>query len=318
MSRNYDSGSRNMNIAGGFLLNRDRKRGNISYATEAAYSIEWNCFSEWCAIRGIKKMENVTFNFVQMYGIEQADMIDAEEISIGTAHNKVCAVNTVMRLATHQLPAKERWRSVSATKDCGIPKRSAIRQIPPTALDRAIYENALSTVIEKFGKKGRAIVELCREWGLRSKEASLLDVQNAAAEASDRGWITISKGTKGGLVRSIQLQTREQAAALVQAAEAQGDDLAVMPINENWKQWREGKLRAIRETIQENTFGDGLHDLRASYACERYQMITKNAAPCTGSKILNKAIDKVAREQISNELGHSRIDVVARYVGGRK
>lgn len=318
MSRNYGSGSRNMNVAGNLLLGKDRKSGNISYSTMAAYSIAWNCFCKWCAIREVKKMENVSFSLVKMYGNEQADMVDADEIVAGTAQNKICAINTVMHRATHKLPQNERWITVSATDDCGIPMRNGIRHEAPIALDRSTYEKALAIVAKKFGAKGRAIVELCREWGLRSKEASLLDAKKAVAEAENRGWITITKGTKGGLVRSIQLTTLEQTVALVHAAAAQGNDLAVMPINENWKQWREGGLRAIRETVQENTLGDGLHDLRSSYACQRYQMITGNAAPCTGYKILDKTIDKIAREQISTELGHTRIDIMARYIGGRK
>lgn len=64
----------------------------------------------------------------------------------------------------------------------------------------------------------------------------------------------------------------------------------------------------------------GFHELRAACACERYEQITRQRAPINGQKCrkVNRILDRDARRQISYELGHGRIDVVAAYVGGRK
>jgi len=85
-----------------------------------------------------------------------------------------------------------------------------------------------------------------------------------------------------------------------------------MPPDLNWKQWRQGELRTVREAV------GGLHELRSAYACERYEAITGHAAPCAGGQILDKDVDYGARLVISEELGHGRTDVVSEYVGGRK
>lgn len=63
----------------------------------------------------------------------------------------------------------------------------------------------------------------------------------------------------------------------------------------------------------------GFHELRAAYACERYEQIIKHPAPINGGQCcqVDRNLDLEARRQISYELGHGRIDVVAAYIGGR-
>ena len=160
-------------------------------------------------------------------------------------------------------------------------------------------------------------MELARELGLRSKEASLLDARAALAEAQQRGALTISDGTKGGREREVPITNQGQREALDRAAQAQGDARAVIPADQNWKTWREGELRDARELVQEHT-GGGLHDLRAAHACERYEQLTGHAAPCAGGEIADKARDEAARLAVAEELGHGRAEVVAEYVGSRR
>jgi len=63
----------------------------------------------------------------------------------------------------------------------------------------------------------------------------------------------------------------------------------------------------------------GFHDLRAAYACERYEYITQYSAPINGGECcqVDRYLDREARRQISYGLKHGRIDVVAAYIGGR-
>ena len=165
------------------------------------------------------------------------------------------------------------------------------------------------------GDRAAAVVELARELGLRSKEASLLDARSALAEARN-GSLTISDGTKGGLTREVPITNESQVQALERAAAAQGDARAVMPPDATWQSWREGQLRDARELVQAAT-GGGLHDLRSAHACERYEQLTGHAAPCTGGEIHDRAADLAARLEISAELGHGRVDVASEYLGGR-
>ena len=131
------------------------------------------------------------------------------------------------------------WKSVSPTKDCNIEQRSGVRLDAPGALDRTAYSRALDAVRAEVGERAAAVVELARDLGLRSKEASMLDARAALAEAQQRGVVTITEGTKGGREREVPITSAAQVQALEKAAAAQGGDRAVMPPGENWQSWRE-------------------------------------------------------------------------------
>lgn len=317
MSRNFGIGSRDMGRAGQMVLDRAAAAGDASFSTAATNTERWSDFCGWAKEQGVKKMEDVTVEAVRSYGRELASRVEAGQLSPATSQNRVSAVNSVMALAT-----RGDWRSVSPTKDCGIPQRCAVRQDAPGALDAAAYGRALDQVREHQGERAAAVVELAREFGLRSKEASLLDAKSALSEAQRTGSVRISGGTKGGRERSVSLHSTTQLAVLERAADAQGNARAVMSPDTDWKGWRGAELREARDAVQEAT-GGGLHDLRAAYACTRYEAMTGHAAPCAGGQIHDRQVDRTARHAISLELGHGtlnkpRLDVVSEYVGGRR
>lgn len=312
MSRNFGLGQRDMAKAGQTALQNSVREGAVSFSTAATNGERWNSFTAWAKENDVKKMENVSPELVQKYGQELAAQVKAGDLAAATAQNYVSAVNSVMTIAT-----KGEWQSVSPTKDCGIEQRSAVRQDAPGALDREGYSRAVDAVRAEVGERAAAVVVLCRELGLRSKEASLLNARAALAEAQERGAVTVTEGSKGGREREVPITSPEQVQALERAAQAQGDARAVMPPGENWQSWREGQLRDARELVRAAT-GGGLHDLRASYACERYEALTGHAAPCTGAAIQDKDRDAAARLAVAEELGHGRAEVAAEYIGGRK
>ena len=311
MSRNFGLGSRDMGTAGKYALNNSARDGAVSFSTAATNGDRWESFTAWAKDEGVKKMENVTPELVKEYGQELAEKVKNGEMAASTAQNYVSAVNSVMNIATNN-----EWKSVSPTKDCNIEQRSAVREDAPGSLDRAAYGRAVEAVRAEVGERAGAVVELARELGLRSKEASLLDARAALAEAKERGAVTISDGTKGGREREVPITSAAQVQALERAAQAQGEARAVMPPGENWKTWREGALRDAREAVQAAT-GGGLHDLRAAYACQRYEALTGHPAPCTGGEIQDRAADQAARLVVAEELGHGRAEVAAEYLGGR-
>lgn len=309
MSRNFSLGQRDMERAGRAALDQAARSGHISFSTAANNSERWRCFTKWAKEHDIKKMENVSKKLVTDYGLFLAEQVRSSAMAASTAQNYVSAVNSVMTIATN-------WHSVSPTKDCGIEQRCAVRQDTPAALNREIYGRALAIVSQRLGERASAVVELARELGLRTKEASLLNAREALKEALRKGQVTLRDGTKGGRERDIPITLSSQKKALQRASQAQGKARAVMPEGLNWKTWRSGELRETRNVIRELT-GGSLHDLRASYACERYEALAQHPAPCTGASIQDRQLDEEARLQIALELGHSRIEVVAEYVGGR-
>lgn len=309
MSRNYGLGSRDMASAARIALDRAADRGELSFSSSNTIADRFSHFASFAKSEGVGRMERITPQLVQEYGRGLADQVTAGKMSPAYAQNMVSAVNTVL----HQV---REWRSISPTKDCQIAARSNVRDTPPMGIDRASLDRALDALRNAGQERGAAAADLARELGLRSKEASLLDTVKALQQAQNRAAVTITAGTKGGRVREVPITRPEQLTALSRAASVQGDARALIPPHQNWHQWREADLRDTRETL--NTYGiDRLHDLRAAYACERYEQLTGHAAPVMGGQIQDRNVDKAARQQISKELGHDRIEVVAAYVGGR-
>lgn len=88
--------------------------------------------------------------------------------------------------------------------------------------------------------------------------------------------------------------------------------------NENYLNVLQEVVRPARDILHGHNL-KGFHELRAAFACERYEQITQHRAPINGGQccLVDRNLDSEARRQISYELGHGRIDVVAAYIGGR-
>jgi len=308
MARNFGLGSRDMSKAAQFALNDSVKQGAMGFKHASELAREFKDFSAFAHERGVKDMQYVSRDLVIQYGQQIGDRVSNDEIKEGTAQNKISAINSVMRIATGG-----QWKSVSPRHECQIDQRSAIRETPPTGLDRSQFERGIVTLTER----GAAIAELAREFGLRTKESSLLNAHAALRVASERGVIVVSDGTKGGRPREVPLNPQNaerQLDVLGRAVQAQGSARAVMPPDKNWKEWRENGLRQTRETLQKNGI-ERLHDLRSAYACERYETLTGgHLAPCLGGSA-PRELDRAARLQIAQELGHGRTDITNSYLG---
>ncbi len=88
--------------------------------------------------------------------------------------------------------------------------------------------------------------------------------------------------------------------------------------HESYRDFQQVLVRPARETLHKHNL-KGFHELRAAFACERYEQITQHPAPINGGSCyqLDRHLDQEAQAQISYELGHGRIDVVSAYMGSR-
>lgn len=160
-------------------------------------------------------------------------------------------------------------------------------------------------------------MELSRDLGLRVKEASLLDARKAEKQAREQGQVVLNRGTKGGRVRTVPITRRSQLDTLNKAAQTQiqGKARSMIDPSKSWKEWRERDIRQINDTLKAHNI-NSIRELRASYACDRYEQLTGySALVVAGQREVDKNTDRDARSVISNELGHTRIDVVASYIG---
>ncbi len=105
--------------------------------------------------------------------------------------------------------------------------------------------------------------------------------------------------------------------SLHRAAAVQGKAHNLVPPHLSWRQWNDHQHHVWQGVRGQYGFGK-LHDLRAAYACERYQVLADAPAPAVGgARAASSEADRAARDIIAQELGHGRSDVVAAYIGGR-
>jgi len=164
---------------------------------------------------------------------------------------------------------------------------------------------------------------LARTTGMRLREAILADLPRLHREAEHLGRINIQDGTKGGRSGASAprwIVANEEVKAALQFARKASPPRSrnLLARDESYAAFLQRTLLPARETLHEQGL-KGFHELRAAYACERYEQLTGHAAPVNGGHCyrIDRDLDQQARQQISLELGHNRIDVMSAYIGGR-
>jgi len=158
-------------------------------------------------------------------------------------------------------------------------------------------------------------IRLQAAFGLRREEA--LKFRPSLADQRDKIALKAT-WTKGGRPRTIPITTERQRALLDEAHELVGKG-SMIPEDKNYIQ----QVGVYKHEVKNARMGK-LHGLRHNYAQWRYKTLTggMELANNGGKKYAamteeEKLMDTIAREQISNELGHGRLDVVSNYLGGR-
>jgi len=211
----------------------------------------------------------------------------------------------------------------SPSKALGM-QRTGVRQSVPQGQDREQVQQIAHVLCNQHKLRAAAIVLLARATGMRLREAILADLPRLSREANDQGRINIQDGTKGGrngasAPRWIAVDDHVRGALGFARQVSAAGSRNLIAHNES----NRGVLQEIDRPARDDLTADnlnGFHELRAAYACERYEQITHHRAPINGGHCcqLDRNLDREARRQISYELGHGRLDVVAAYVGGHR
>jgi len=276
------------------------------FATVKAHSDRWQAFVRWCRSEdgpGYNDARQIDRQTLQDYAAYLRQQIQQGELCIATAQNRLSSVNRTLAA----LRGDQDVRIASPSQALGL-QRSSVRTRAPDGQDRQQVRRVLEALGEQRHERVAAIVLLARTTGMRLREAILADLPRLHREAEHLGCINIQDGTKGG--RSGASAQRWVVANEAVKAALQLARHALPP--------RSRTVLPARETLHEHGL-KGFHELRAAYACERYEQLTGHAAPVNGGHCyrLDRDLDQQARKQISLELGHNRIDVVSAYIGGR-
>jgi len=291
------------------------------FATVKAHSDRWQAFVRWCRSEdgpGYNDARQIDRRTLQDYAAYLRQQIQQGELGIATAQNRLSSINRTLAA----LRGDQDVRIASPSQALGL-RRSSVRTRAPDGQDRQQLRRVLEVLGERQHERVAAIVLLARATGMRLREAILADLPRLHREAEHLGRINIQDGTKGGrsgasAPRWVVANEAVKAALLLARKASPTGSRNLLSRDESYAAFLQQTVLPARETLHEHGL-KGFHELRAAYACERYEQLTGHASPVNGGHCyrIDRDLDQQARQQISLELGHNRIDVVSAYIGGR-
>jgi integrase len=295
--------------------------GGGHYGTVKAHCDRWQAFVKWCRSEqgpGINDARQIDRKVLADYAAYLRDVVRRGDLAVSTAQNRLSSVNRTMAA----LRGDQHVKLPSPSKALGK-QRTGVRQSVPQGQDREQVKLIVDALYSQNLLRAAAIVLLARATGMRLREAILADLPRLSREAEAFDKINIQDGTKGGRAgasapRWIAVSDSVRGALeFARQVSPVGSRNLIAP-HESYLSLLQKIIRPARDILHSHNL-KGFHELRAAYACERYEQITQHRAPIKGGQCygLDQHLDREARSQISYELGHGRIDVVAAYIGGR-
>ena len=295
--------------------------GGGHYGTVKAHSDRWQAFVRWCRSEdgpGFNDARRIDRQTLLDYAGHLRQKVKLGELAIATAQNRLSSVNRTMAA----LRGDQYVEVPSPSKTLGM-RRNSVRRSVPQGQDREHVKRIVDVLCEHQMPRDAAIAQLARATGMRLRETILADLPRLKREAEHYGKINIQEGTKGGrsgasAPRWIMVDEHiRDALRFAEQVSPDGSRNLLAP-HESYLDFQQRIVRPARDILHKHNL-KGFHELRAAYACERYEQITKYSAPTGGGHCyqLDQHLDQEARVQISYELGHGRIDVVSVYIGGR-
>ncbi|MGX1123696.1 integrase domain-containing protein [Pseudomonas sp. HLS-6 TE3448] len=295
--------------------------GGGHYGTVKAHCDRWLAFVKWCRSEqgpGINDARQIDRKVLADYAAYLRDIVKRGDLAVSTAQNRLSSVNRTMAA----LRGDQHVKLPSPSKALGM-QRSGVRHSVPQGQDRKHVKQIVDVLCRAHQLRAAAIVLLARATGMRMREAILADLPRLSREAKGLGRINIQDGTKGGRAgasapRWIEVDDHVLGAlGFARQVSPAGSSNLIAP-HERYLDLLQEIIRPTRDIRHAHNL-KGFHELRAAYACERYEQITQHRAPINGGQCyqVDRNLDREARRQISYELGHGRIDVVGAYIGGR-
>jgi integrase len=170
-----------------------------------------------------------------------------------------------------------------------------------------------------------AELRLARAFGLRVKEAVMLRPRLAELPAGhvgdDTGWtgphLELLRGTKGGRLRYIPIDTAAKRAALDAAQALVSSDSQHLADPKRTLVQNLDRLGNVMKKfgVTKRALGVTPHGLRHEYAGDRYEAVAGVAPPVRGGARPDAVTEHGARLHVARELGHSRTQITSAYLG---
>jgi len=229
---------------------------------------------------------------------------DGQELSPGTVKNRMAA----LRWWCQKIG---RGHVMARTNDAyGIARRQYVTNVSKGI---QLAEEALAKIDCPYV---RWSLILQRDFGLRKEESMLFQPSYAWHPERDAHWIHLKPSwTKGGRPRSVPVRTPVQVETLEGVAAFCGER-SLVPVG-----MKPHKQRGRYEYQTRKAGLSALHGLRHAYAQQRFYDLAGELCPVLGGKRRRdmtreeRVADDAVRLAISEELGHSRMDIVGIYLG---
>lgn len=294
--------------------------GGGHYGTVKAHSDRWQAFVRWCRSEdgpGFNDARQIDRQTLLDYAEHLRRLVERSDLAIATAQNRLSSVNRTMAA----LRGDQYVKVPSPSKALGM-QRATVRTTAPQGKDREQVMRVVEALRDQ-NPRAAAITLLTRATGMRLREAILADLPRLKREAEHYGKINIQDGTKGGrggatAPRWITVDAHiREALRYAEQVSPDGSRNLLAP-DESYLNFQQGIVRPARDILHKHNL-KGFHELRAAYACERYEQITHHPAPINGGSCYqldrHRHLIQDAKDQISYELGHGRVDVVSAYIG---
>jgi hypothetical protein len=289
------------------------------YGTVAAHSQRFNLALDWFKKQyDITELRKITTEHLMGYAAYLKQLLADSQIAISTATNRVSSCNVALKI----MRGDNRVRIDEIGKVLGE-KRSYIRRKIPDGMCMDEVTVLQCQLIEIGHARLAAIVGLARACGMRLREAILADLPRLKREAANFKEINIQEGTKGGrrgkFAKRLIPVTDALRAAIDYALEVSPrSSRNLLSPSETYIAFLRKEVNRARTILKWHGI-KGIHELRATYACSRYEQITGHPASIISKRKnlspIDKDIDKKARKTISHELGHVRAEVTNAYTG---
>jgi len=139
----------------------------------AAHIERWGQFAAWATeALGLRDARDIDAAVLAAYGQSLADKVRQAELSVSYAQNMLSTVNVV-------LEALRGDRVLRVSPAALVGRRAHVRTEPPLGLERSAVRQCGDRRRAAGHPRVAAIVELAREFGLREREASMLDCRAA-------------------------------------------------------------------------------------------------------------------------------------------
>jgi len=292
------------------------------YNTRATHKRRAVTFIHFCRRHGVTDARDIDREFVLSFGQYVRQRIEGEyqwldgtvdaQISVAYAHNLISTMNVIMRAFRGDNALKISGRDVLGVCRKSVRTREIQADVVDTkdAVDRAMVEGFCLAA---------AVMMLARAWGMRVREAILADLDRMMREIKRTGEAAILEGCKGGrrsrdrTVRANEF--RMEALRFAIEVRPKGSK-NLLSESDTVKRFLLREINPCRLILKQAGV-PSFQELRAGFAQDVYEEILEGPSPLK-QPIRDKVMDRIARTEVSRQLGHNRISVASSYIGGTR